>query len=255
MPSDPPVTFCTDAALGYQRSRTRFVPGSGLSLDESYRLAHLPLIAPGHPDVIPVQEGKFYSNGRHPRVASLALPLPHDILFASPAFRALDAELNAAPFAPKLAWRLIETRREKLHATVCGALSVGDPAFVAGAELKGALARIAPFRVRLVGLFSGNVNLGRLYLRVYPQMRDGGNVIHQVQRALGRPPTDLYVAGLHNFIDHLDADEAAALERLIVRWWDRQIVELTVEHLWILHACDDLVLDGGIAEVIPLGSS
>ena len=67
--------FCQDGALAYDRSRTVFVPGQGLALDEAYRLAHLPLVAPDHPGVIPVKEGRYYTCGRHPRVVSLVLPV------------------------------------------------------------------------------------------------------------------------------------------------------------------------------------
>ena len=252
-PAPQNTTFCTDADLGYQRSRTLFPPGRGLVLDESYRLAHLPLVAPRHADVISAQDGKFYSHGRHPRVASLVLPVAHDMLFGSAAYRALDAELRAAPFAKKLAWDLPERRKARLHATLCGQLAVGDPAFTIDAERKAALRRIGPLRIRLAGLFSGNVNLGRLYLAVYPEMRDGVNAIHLIQRAMGRPPTDLYVVGLHNFVDHLDAREADALGELIARWWARPILEFTCDHLWNLGAGDDLALDSSIDELVPLG--
>jgi hypothetical protein len=46
------IDFCPDNELGYERSRTRFIPGAGLTLDEAYRLAHLPLAAPDHPRII-----------------------------------------------------------------------------------------------------------------------------------------------------------------------------------------------------------
>src|SRR5262245_12157510 len=101
MPAPPDITFCSDAELGYERSRTQFSPSRGLALDESYRLAHLPLVAPHHPDVI-ARDGKFYDNGRHPRVASLVLPVAPELLFGSAAYRELDTELRAAPFAQKL---------------------------------------------------------------------------------------------------------------------------------------------------------
>jgi hypothetical protein len=44
------------------------MPGAKLLMDESYRLAHLPLICPGHSKAIDSQPGKFYANGRHPQV-------------------------------------------------------------------------------------------------------------------------------------------------------------------------------------------
>ena len=78
--SSPTIVFCPDAELGYERSRTRFETGEGLALDETYRLAHLPLVAPGHPRVIESREGTSYVMGRHERVFSLVLPVLSDLL-------------------------------------------------------------------------------------------------------------------------------------------------------------------------------
>jgi len=247
------VQFCDDAELGYDRSRTRLAAGQALALDESYRLAHLPLIAPDHPDVIPARDGTFYDRGRHPKVFSLALPVPWRDLSASPAFRELERELRAAPFAPKIAWDLTERRRDRLHATVCGSLAVGDDAAPRiTAEQHEALMGLGPIHVELRGLFSGNVNVGRLYLRVYPECREGENVLRRVQRMLGWRETDLYVVGLHNFLDHLSATETSVLMKMLERWWSRPILRLEVTRFWLLWAMDDLVLDGGVAREIPL---
>lgn len=79
--------LCQDEALGYGRSRTRFLPGEGLRLDEAYRLAHLPLVAPAHPDVI--ADGAIYRMGRHDRLCALVLPIDPDALERSESFRAL----------------------------------------------------------------------------------------------------------------------------------------------------------------------
>ncbi|MFH6782931.1 MULTISPECIES: hypothetical protein [Methylobacterium] len=68
--------FCPDGALAYRRSRTVFVPGQGLALDDAYRLARLPPVAPDHPGVIPAKDGRDYVRGHHPRVVSLVLPVP-----------------------------------------------------------------------------------------------------------------------------------------------------------------------------------
>jgi hypothetical protein len=46
------VTFCTDDELAYLASRTSFVEGDGLILDENDRLAHLALVAADHPRLI-----------------------------------------------------------------------------------------------------------------------------------------------------------------------------------------------------------
>lgn len=212
------------------------MPGTGFTLDEAYRLAHLPLVAPNHPKVIVAKPGTAYESGRHGKTLSLVLPVP-DI------DHLLEPELKAAPFAAKIAWDIAKRRRGKLHATLCGSPPAIDRA---------ALATIGPITVEVRGLFSGNINHGRLYLRVYPEKRDGENQLARIQRLVGGRETGLYLVGLHNFIDDLDAHEAAALAALIERWWDRPILRWQVEALALLAAWDDLVLDGGIEETISL---
>lgn len=242
--------FCPDSELGYERSRTRFARGERLLLDEAYRLAHLPLIAPDHPDVIPSRSGASYRMGRHERIFSLVLPIPPDELEQSAAYQELEGELRRSPFANKIAWKLLAKRREKLHATICGSLSKDLPYIFTDRE-RFALKKLGRLRVEVRGLFSGNINVGRLYLRVYPERREGANTLRQIQQALGRPETDLYLVGLHNFTDHLEADEADALQIIIEQWWDRPILTLDVSCLWHLGSFDDLVLDSAVEEVIP----
>ncbi|KAK6019836.1 hypothetical protein OSTOST_14519, partial [Ostertagia ostertagi] len=74
------VDLCADSELGYLKNRTRFAPGETLLLDEAYRLAHLPLIAPDHPDVLRSRPDTAYRMGRHDRIFSLVLPVPPDAL-------------------------------------------------------------------------------------------------------------------------------------------------------------------------------
>jgi hypothetical protein len=252
--SDPKASagpaFWEDGELGYRRSLTDFAPGQ-LTLDEPYRLAHLPLVAPDHPRVIARQDGGSYEMGRHPPVFSLVLPIDGALLAASEPFQKLDAEMRAAPFAAKIAWDILPRRSQRLHATLCGTLSTGDAPVISDVT-RHALARIEPFAVDLRGPFSGNVNRGRIYLRVYPQKRDGLNPIHEVQAAFGRPPGDLYLVGLYNLTDDLDASETAALAEIIARWWDVSLVRIEVTELWLLGACDDLVLDSQIADRLAL---
>ncbi|GGF17982.1 hypothetical protein GCM10011611_24790 [Aliidongia dinghuensis] len=249
----PAIELCSDEELGYERSRTGFVPGEGLALDDVYRLAHLPLVAPDHPKVIPSREGAAYSMGRHPRVYSLAVPLPTAALLRSAAFLELDRALRASPFSRKIAWSLLERRKDRLHATICGSLAVGQdkPPTIGDFERR-ELKSLGPIAIELRGLFSGNVNIGRLYLRVYPEQRDGANLLKKIQRTLGRRETDLYVVGVYNLTDDLDPPEAAALAGLIEHWWDRPLLRFQVDSLWLLGAMDDLVLDGEIAELVSL---
>ena len=158
------TVFCDDSELGYQRSRTDFGAAPALTLDESYRLAHLPLIAPEHPGVIARRDGTFYEMGRHPRVFSLVLPVDDGRLRASDAFIGLEAELKAASFAGKIAWDLLPKRSDRLHATICGSLATDLPPAI-DAQQRAALSSAGRMQVELRGLFSGNVNRGRLYLQ------------------------------------------------------------------------------------------
>jgi hypothetical protein len=248
--TDEPV-FSSDVGLGYLRSRTQFAAGAPLMLDEPYRLAHLPLVAPAHSGVIARKEGRFYEMGRHPSVFSLVLPIAETTLATSEPLKRLDDEMRRAPFARKIAWDIQPRRSDRLHATLCGTLSTGD-APVIDAAAREAISAIGPFQVELRGLFSGNVNRGRLYLRVYPEMRGGANPIHAIQAAFGRQPGDLYLVGLYNLTDDLDAEETAALAALIERWWEEPLLRFEATALWVLGACDDLVLDAELAEVLPL---
>lgn len=243
--------FCEDDELGYRRSLTDFT--SPLTLDESYRLAHLPLVAPEHPGVIARREGKFYEMGRHPAVYSLVLPVEDRALRASPAFLALENELKAAPFAGKIAWDILPKRQDRLHATICGSLSLAEPPTIS-CQTHEALHKIEPFAVELRGLFSGNVNRGRLYLAVYPEKRAGWNTLQQVQAAFDRAPGDLWLVGLYNLTDDLDATETAALADIITRWWNKPLLNLAVTEFQVMGAHDDLVLDAHVETVLRLGA-
>jgi hypothetical protein len=247
-----PTEFSSDDTLGYRRSLTDF--STPLALDESYRLAHLPLLAPEHPRAIPRLDGRDYEMGRHAEIFSLVMPVPQDAPDASPAWRELEAELRAAPFGGKIAWDLLPKRAARLHATIVGSLGRGERPAIAP-EIRARLAAIAPFEVELRGLFSGNVNLGRLYLRAYPQQAPGLNPFQQIQQAFGRPAGDLYLLGYYNLIDDLDPQETRALAALLARWWDRPLLRLRVDALWLMGASDDLVLDSRITETLPLGGA
>ncbi|MGX5736173.1 hypothetical protein [Bosea thiooxidans] len=248
MPGLP--AFCEDPELGYRRSLTEF--STPLRLDESYRLAHLPLVAPDHPRVIARREDGFYEMGRHARVFSLVLPVEDEALRASPAFLALEDELKASPFAGKIAWEILPKRRDRLHATVCGSLGLGAPPAIPP-QTREALSQIEPFAVELRGLFSGNVNRGRLYLAAYPEKRGDRNMLQAVQAAFGRTPGDLWLVGLYNLRDDLDARETAALAEIVSRWWNRPLLRLETTAFQLMGACDDLVLDGHVEAVLPLG--
>lgn len=211
-----------------------------MRLDQAYRLAHLPLVRPAHPGSI--AEGRPYLHGKHHTAWSVVLPVDAGALEQSAAMRDLHGELRAAPFADKIAWDLLPRRRDRLHATLVGGMGIGDVPAIEDVALR-ALRAIGPIDIELRGLFSGNVNVGRLYLRVYPQSRSGINLLHSVQLALGGPVTTIYLVGLYNLTDDLDATEAQALRDIIAKWWGRPLLRFTATRLWLLGARDDLVLD------------
>jgi hypothetical protein len=77
-------------------------------------------------------------------------------------------------------------------------------------------------------------------------------MLQQAQRMCGSAVGDLWVVGVHNLVDDLDAGESAALAALIARWWDRVILRLEVRALWMLGAVDDLVLEAPTIERLEL---
>lgn len=242
-------TFCTDGELGYVTHRTQFESGRGFALDESYRLAHLPLVVPNHPRVIANKIGTTYNMGRHEYTVSLVLPIP-DVLHESREYRELEVDLGASPFASKIAWNVLERRRSRLHATICGALPSGQWLATMDASRRDDLVRLGSITIELRGLFSGTLNRGRLYLKVYPERCADGNPIRRIQRMVGCRETDLYLVGLFNLTDDLTPQEASALAALLERWWDKPILRLKIDQLWLLGAYDDLVLDAHVVDTI-----
>lgn len=242
------VQYASDSELGYLASATPFESIASMRLDEAYRLAHLPLVAPSHPDVIARKHGSGYEMGRHRATLSLVAPLDPDVLEASAHWRHLIGELRTGPLAGKLAWDILPKRRHRLHATLCGSLTADRPDDETLAACRG----IGPIRVAVRGLFSGNINLGRLYLRLYPEIMAGSPAFHAVQRVFGKAPGSLFLAGMFNLTDHLDVHETGWLARLIATNWQTHYADFVLRDLWLLESTDDLVLDSRIVARVPL---
>lgn len=247
----PHIDYCDDSELSYEKYKTKFIDEHGLTFDDAYRLAHLPLVAPDHPGVIQTKPGSKYYRGVHDLTYSIAIPIPIDSLLTTENFTGLYDEIKATKFARKLSWETFAQRKNKLHATICGAMSIGHAPDIDN-RIYHELSTIGPVGISIRGMFSGNMNIGRLYLKVYPELRNGKNMCHEIQRIFGSPLTDLYVVGLLNFVEELDASETRVLKKLLDRWWDIEFVRLRLENLWLLQSRDDLVLDGGVDRIIPL---
>ena len=246
--------FVGDDRLAYAASRRRFEPGEPLAFDEAYRLAHLPLVAPGHPAAIRERAGQSYRDGRYPEWRhALVAPVDWPQLAASPAFQALEDEMGRASFAGKIAWQLGRQRRPVLHATLASGLEA-DRIGACAAALSPVLARMGRLRMRLGGPLVGNRNWGRIYLPAYPALVDGEDAFAKMQDAIGAGRSGFYGVGYWHLTDPLDAPEAADLSAILDRWRCEVVAELDLAAV-ILHATrDDLVLSGRPLATISTGS-
>ncbi len=238
------MEFCTDDALAYARSRHAFAPGKPLPLGADYRLAHLPLVVPGHPEAIRSVEGRDYVDGRYAAARdALVVHLPVEALEAAGPFRELEGEMRASRFAAKIAWNIGERRRDVVHATIAGPI---DAVTASRCTIEAArfLKRYGALGFRLGGPFVGNRNHGRIYLPFYPQAIGGDDPFGALQAACGRPRSRFYAAGLWHLRDGLDATEAAELGKLVDKWWGREILRIEAAQFGILSVHDDLALEG-----------
>ena len=64
------MIYCDDEMLAYRSSRKIYQPGERIVFDEGYRLAHLPLVNPGHPAAISEADGRDYRNGIYEKRAT-----------------------------------------------------------------------------------------------------------------------------------------------------------------------------------------
>ncbi|WP_378945172.1 hypothetical protein [Mesorhizobium sp. ANAO-SY3R2] len=239
--------------LAYAAARRDFFPGEALTFDRAYRLAHLPLVAPDHPDVIESEEGKDYFSGRYAATRySLTLPIDAGELGRSGEFQAFEQELRRLSFSAKINWEIGRERAEKLHATVIGGLSEADIEPCARA----AAAALAPFgalSIRLGGPFLGTMNTGRIYLPVYPECHEGKDILGLVQAACGTRQSRFYGVGYYHFSAPLTVAETEELAGLIERWRESTLATLAIGSLAIQATNDDLALSGRIVTSIPVG--
>lgn len=245
-------TYARPLQLRYRALAYRFAGGAPLPLDDSYRLCHLPLIAPDHPDVIRSRPGEPYEMGWFtPPSRALVVPADAGRLEASPPYRRMLARLRAAPFSPKVAWDLLERRRPVLHATIRSHLQ-RQHSDAAIRHLVARLRRMGRFRARLTGPWMGDRNHGRLYLPLVPGLQHGFDPVRRMQTMTGGKPTGLYTVGLIHFRDHLDAGEAAALRVILRDFRDSVLLDYEVEEIWLMANHDSLALDSRVVERIRL---
>ncbi len=238
------MEFCADNALAYAGSRHMFAAGQPFPLGADYRLAHLPLVVPGHPQAIASVPGRDYLNGRYAAARdALCVQLPADALAASPAFQAVEAQMRAARFGRKIAWDLGARRSGVLHATIAGPIDAAA-ATLAAASTAAFVKRQGPVAMRIGGPFVGNRNHGRIYLPVYPQMVAGDDAFGLLQVSCGRPRSRFYAVGMWHLVDGLDVSEAAELGQLVDKWSSEEILRVPAARFGIVTVNDDLALHG-----------
>lgn len=244
-------TYCTDEELDYARSGARIDPNEPYCFDESYRVAHLPLVAPEHPAVIDRPAQLDYERGRYARPRfSLVLPVDAADLQRSASFRALESDLRAQMFSRKIAWDMLALRAAKLHVTLAGALPEAGLDACASAASR-FLERWGPLSFRLGGPFCGTRNRGRIYFKVYPERLDDADAFGLLQELVQVPRKALYLLGYYNLREELSAAEAAELHAFLERRGSAELAELSAASLLLLGTHDDLALDSRVVARFP----
>ena len=244
--SRSPTRYVAPESLAYSASLWPYEPGARLTFDESYRLGHLPLVAPDHPAVIRSVQHLDYASGRYDaRRISLILPVDADALAASATFQDIQRDLAARSLGGKVAWELSRRRASRLHATLVPGIAEEDLAGVA-ARVAEVMETYGPLRYRLGGPFVGTRNRGRIYFTVFPEWIGDGDVFSLLQEALGVPRTRFYVVGYYNLTDELTGEESADLAAFLATWADATVAELTAPSLTLLATHDDLALESEV---------
>ena len=242
------MIFTDDKMLGYGSAQRAFSDGDEISLDANYRRAHLPLVNPSHPDVIAIDED--YCMGTYTtKRNSLVLPVSDERLHETAIFIGLEKALRNASFSGKIAWDLLDKRKNLLHATISSGLSDDCTEHVTKA-LQSFLNTSPYKKYRLGGIFIGPVNTGRLYLKVYPEANGAGHIFGEIQSLLGLKQTKFFLVGYFNLTDHLDQHQTQELSTILDRFRNETLWEDDIRELWLISTQDDLVLSGKITKKI-----
>jgi len=240
--------FADDNLLGYGNAHRTFSEGETLTLDTNYRRAHLPLVNSSHPEVIAIDEDYregIYEVSRY----SLVLPVSDERLRQTATFSEIEQTLLTASFSKKVAWDLLDKRKNLLHATISSGLRQDGLESIT--SILHTFMMIKPVRkYRFGGLFMGPVNTGRLYFKVYPEVCADGHVFGEIQSLLGLKRTQFFLVGYYNLTDHLNHRETQEMADILKRFRHEILWEDELSELWLLSTHDDLVLSGKIVHTI-----
>ncbi|MFE4948938.1 hypothetical protein ACFQ9V_02420 [Leifsonia sp. NPDC056665] len=228
----------------------RWTPGTGegLTFDEQYRAAQLPLVSPEHPRALDCLSGRDYHKGRYERArVSIVGDLGRPFL-AQDTCRHLLRRLEASTFAEKVAFELIETRAPNIHCTLVGDINpTSDQRNDANQLLREAPALMPVMH----GPFIGQFNRGRIYLPLeFTRCSDMG-LLDALSAVFGRKRQRFIAIGLVNLRDELDAQEAQDLSTILTDL-NRTRTQLPITALSWTSTNDDLTLEMNRLETIPL---
>ena len=223
----------------YAALRWRPSDAEGLTFDEHYRLAQLPLVMSGHPLALAARDGFDYRNGyyKRPRI-SLIADLGAEFL-ASATCELLLARVLGSSFAPKVATDLFERRAPNLHATLFGDLRALTASRVS--RTRAVLEGAHPLVPSVHGPFIGRFNRGRIYLPLEFTSEDQRLILGPLSAILGKPTPELIAVGLINLRDELTCSDAGELASIIRDLCGRR-EPWSIERFSVAATNDDLAL-------------
>lgn len=224
-----------------------------LTFDARYRAAQLPLFAPNSPLAVLEDPSGRYKNGQRVASHSLVITVDGTSLAESDAMQSLMKEVKSTSLGSKIAWDTEEKRRNVLHVTLSGQIPFPFDDEIPQDTLD-RLSKKSSFQFRLQGLFTGSFNTGRIYICLYPEMKNGQPVSHEVCDALGVTPNTLLLCGYLNLTEELTPEEARSLSQLCQRHAETIFDIQTCKNIAILESHNDLVLNSQILHSISLGS-
>lgn len=238
--------YVEDNLLQYDKFSWRLGNEKILRFDDSYRMAHLPLISPKHSLCINQVNNFDYAYGSYgkPRY-SLIVPIDFETLKSSSAFTSCDTRLRDCSFAKKIDWNLVTKRKNKVHITIASGLLSDEANKILTTAARFVLSTGAIY-FQVKGPYVGSKNTGRIYFPVYPENKNGKDVFASIQKAIGFPLTRFYAIGYYNLCDELDEVETTELRYFLNDWCDEILIQSCVKSFDILETHDDLVLNSKV---------
>ncbi len=245
--------FACNTEMRYASEEKKYGGQEPLTFDARYRAAQLPLFAPNSPLAVLKDPSGRYKNGQRMASHSLVITIDGASLTESDAIQSLMKEMKSTSLGSKIAWDTEERRRNVLHVTLSGQIPFpfndGIPQ-----DTLDSLSKKNSFQFRLQGLFTGSFNTGRIYICLYPEMKNGQPASHEVCDVFGVTQNTLLLCGYLNLTEELTPGEALSLSQLCQRHAETIFDTQICKNIAIMKSHNDLVLNSQILHRIPLGS-